>query len=172
MAVSTYAAGFGSVSHATMRPEDLIPTFMEVLDEHREAMIMHYSTTLAHPAQVEDCKNNVGRIDDFLGAVEKRLEDPEYYANECSVYDLEELFDWLGLFAPAYGYFGSHPGDGADFGFWLSEDIECDFDGLRVDETSEVPDDYSGEVLHVNDHGNCTLYVADCGELTEVWAIV
>ncbi|MGH8674178.1 MAG: hypothetical protein ACREVG_07705, partial [Burkholderiales bacterium] len=43
-------------------------------------------------------------------------------------------------------------GDGADFGYWLQD--MTDFDGLRVNDTSEVPSDYSGEVLHVNDHGN------------------
>jgi hypothetical protein len=49
------------------------------------------------------------------------------------------------------------------FQSWMS-DMD-DFDGLRVSDTSEVPDDYSGEVLHVNDHGNATLYVADNGSI-------
>jgi hypothetical protein len=85
---------------------------------------------------------------------------------------LSDLFNALNEFAPAYGYFGAHPGDGADYGFWLHEDWEQDFDGLKVDDTSEVPSDYSGEVLHVSDHGNPTLYVANAGVLTEVWALV
>jgi len=53
----------------------------------------------------------------------------------------------------------------------LSEEFEDDFDGLKVDDLSEVADDYTGEVLHVNDHGNCTLYASESGELKEIWAI-
>ena len=41
---------------------------------------------------------------------------------------------------------------------------------LRVNDTSEVPRGYTGEVLHVNDHGNTTLYTASRGKLTEVWS--
>lgn len=47
-----------------------------------------------------------------------------------------------------------------------------DFDGLRVSDLSEVPDDYTGEVLHVNDHGNMTLYACTDGECSEVWSVV
>jgi len=35
-----------------------------------------------------------------------------------------------------------------------------------------VPADYCGEVLHVNDHGNATLYAAERGQLSEVWSVV
>jgi hypothetical protein len=138
-----YTPSFGSISCGTMLPEDLIPAF-------------EYELNLCntdHP---------------LLKEIDK-LED---YKSEEADEILQELFDALNEYAPAYGYFGSHPGDGADYGFWLSETIEEDFDGLKVDDTSEVPSDYSGEVLHVNDHGNCTLYVADHGKLTEVWAVV
>jgi len=61
---------------------------------------------------------------------------------------------------------------GSYYGFWLSESFEADFDGLKVSDTSEVPADYSGEVLHVNDHGNATLYAASAGALTEIWSVV
>lgn len=38
---------------------------------------------------------------------------------------------------------------------------ECgEFEGLVVDDLSEVPGRFAGEVLHVNDHGNVTLYRA------------
>lgn len=48
-----------------------------------------------------------------------------------------------------------------------------EFDGLVVSDTSEVPADYDGEVLHINDHGNATLYVADGeGNLKEIAAVV
>lgn len=50
--------------------------------------------------------------------------------------------------------------------------IISDFDGLKVEDTSQVSDSYIGEVLHVNDHGNITLYNAKNGKLTEVWSLV
>lgn len=87
----------------------------------------------------------------------------------------ETLFDALQEFAAPYFYFGAHPGDGCDYGFWLVEDVAQqveDNGGLNVSDTSDVPADYSGEVLHVNDHGNPTLYHADKGHLTEIWSLV
>lgn len=71
-----------------------------------------------------------------------------------------------------YFYFGSHVDDGSDFGFWLSEFMIEEFEGLKVEDTSQVSDSYTGEVLHVNDHGNITLYNAKKGKLTEVWSLV
>jgi hypothetical protein len=39
-------------------------------------------------------------------------------------------------------------------------------------ETEYPADDYEGEWLHVNDHGNATLYVRTGGKDKEIWAIV
>lgn len=47
-----------------------------------------------------------------------------------------------------------------------------EFDGLVVSDTSEVPSNFSGEVLHINDHGNATLYGARLGKLVEVASCV
>jgi hypothetical protein len=137
----------GTVSEATMRPEDLIPAYTSEL-------------------------RSLGHRDRALSQIERDMNKRGYYETESCMYDLESLEDMLQEHALPYMYFGSHPGDGADYGFWVSEGIEYDFDGLKVDDTSEVPEDYTGEVLHVNDHGNMTLYTAEKGKLAEVWAIV
>lgn len=163
----------GSVSHGTMLEEDLIPCFIDLLSELNEDR----SLSLPYGASAELTAQYVAeftRLDNLLAEIEQRQQSDDYYESEDASYDLNEvLFNELENFAPPYFYFGAHPGDGSDYGFWLSEDaIECSFDGLRVADLSEVPDDYAGEVLFVNDHGNMSLYVADAGKLSEVWAIV
>lgn len=144
----------GSVSSGTKREEDLIPAFLDALEqlnpERAEQIKREWTDTIAH------CDE------------EAYFEDASTLLNEC-------LFDALNCEAPPYFYFGSHPGDGCDYGFWLVEDLNqqvLDNGGLVVANTSLVPDDWTGEVLHVNDHGNATLYTADNGKLTEVWSVV
>jgi len=43
---------------------------------------------------------------------------------------------------------------------------------LAVDDISEIPEDYTGLVIHVNERGNRTLHQCDNGILTEIWSIV
>jgi len=96
-----------------------------------------------------------------------------YYESDESEWDLDALTDALNEYAPDHFYFGSYPGDGADYGYWLSDSFQDDFDGLKVSDTCDIPAGYVGEVLHVNDHGNMTLYTRGRnGRLYEVWAIV
>lgn len=88
-----------SISTGTVNPEDLIPTFIEAV------------------------KNLYGGDTRWLLEIEKYIEDhPDYYESEESDFDLGELFDTLNELAPEGYYFGAHPGDGADFGFWKIED--------------------------------------------------
>lgn len=142
----------GSVSTATMRSEDLIPAFIDAL---RAQKPLHRK----HRALIRDIESRMGK--------------PGYYDSEDAAYDLNEsLFDALDEYAMPYMYFGSHPGDGSDYGFWLAEYFEDEFDGLKVNDISQVPRGYTGEVLHVNDHGNVTLYAYSRGRGWEVWTFV
>lgn len=130
----------GTVISGTMRNEDLIPTFI--------AEILYY-----------DPNNNLAQ------RIDEKLNDTYDFNSEEAHYDLEDLFEELNEFAEPYIYFGAHPGDGSDYGFWVEFD-----DGIIVSDTSEVPQDYVGYVLHVNDHGNLTLY--DCNgaeQMDELW---
>lgn len=149
-------AEIGSISHATMLAEDLIPCFVDEL-------------------------RRLGCTAPKLDEIETRMEEEEgYYEGEDASYDLNEtLFDLLNEYAPPYCYFGSHPGDGSDYGFWVNDEVYHDTsrfcedkDILGVSDTSEVPTDYEGDVLYVNDHGNATLYWAESGNLLEIWSIV
>ena len=145
----------GSISHGTMRNEDLIPEFVSMLEQFaKKAKNMHHLAL---------CKE-----------ISARMEEDGYFVSEDADYDLnEDLFNALNDYAAPYFYFGSHPGDGSDYGFWLDEDMEDHFDGIKVADLSEVPKDYAGEILMVNDHGNTSLYVkARTQEPREVWALV
>lgn len=83
----------GTVSHGTMREEDLIPAFTDVL----------------------------GVLDPLAAAYVHRICEPEEGSNDPE-FVLEELFDQLDEWAPEGYYFGAHPGDGSDFGFWQNEE--------------------------------------------------
>ena len=154
-----YRTTFGSISSGTMRSEALIPACASQL----ESILRDIPPAERNPDHVA-----------LLKECEHVTECPlpvDWEAEEASEI-VSELFDALNDYAPPYGYFGAHRGDGADYGFWLSEDVLRDFDGLKVSDTADVPADYSGEVLHINDHGNMTLYSAERGKLTEIWSIV
>lgn len=144
----------GTVSHATLRSEDLVPAFAAELRRLRGAL-------------PRDMSNNVraflaGKYDTDHG---------------CDVELVQELEEALQKYAPDYCYFGAHPGDGADFGFWLSEDWQeqAKEDGVKfVSDLSEVSDTFRGLLCVVNDHGNATLYCTDkgVGTLREIWSVV
>ena len=152
-------ASFGDVSTGTLRNEDLLDTFASELEyqltrQPKRFKRAHYRSLI-----------RAARRD-----LVKLAACPEDAATDETAGLVSELQDALGAFAPPYGYFGTHEGDGASFGFYLGS--MDDFEGLRVSDTSEVPRDYRGEVLHVNDHGNVTLYCTTTRGLREVWAVV
>ncbi len=149
MAKKFLYANVGSISSGTMHSEDLIPTFLDELEYY--AKRNHRKEHLA-----------------LVKCIREDMDKPNYFDSDLN----EELFDALQEYALPYFHFGSHPGDGADYGFWLSEDFENEFDGLKVEDTSDVPTGYTGEVLHINDHSNMTLYKCVRGRLYEIWGIV
>ncbi len=158
----------GSVSHGTMREEDLIPAFMSEL--YRLKLVKH------------DFKPDE-TLGTLLKDIESRLYDeddnerPEYYDSEAAHYDLEALFDALDGFSPPYVHFGSHEGDGSDYGYWICFDsIEDDVHAgelERGDETPEPSERPEGSLyLHVNERGNCELYSLEDGAWVSVWSCV
>jgi hypothetical protein len=151
---------FGSVSHGTMRTQDLIPCFVdEILWHDPENEV----------AERIKSRYEVGMLED-----EEDFNPDDYFESEDASYDLnEDLFNELNRLCEdiPYCYFGASEGDGSDYGFWISVD-DFDFDGLKVSDLSEVSDDYNGEILEINDHGNMTLYVKNNEEFEEIWSVV
>ena len=91
-----------SVIRATLRPQDLIPAFLDVIKYTPEYQ------------QVISSNNYEIKV-----IFEPYSDDDERWESEFIHYFLNEnLFDLLNSFAPDGYYFGCHPGDGSDFGFW------------------------------------------------------
>jgi len=160
-------ATFGSISHGTLRTEDLLSTFTSEL----EGLAFLSGDFLSRPENFplrDRLANLIGEAQDAWA------EDGETLADEDRAAEMvDELIDALQQFAPAYGYFGSHPGDGADFGFGVDpESVKEQVEFVSSKEQEWPADDFVGEWLHVNERGNCTLYVRDeSGEDREVWSI-
>ena len=154
----TNQATIGTISHGTLRSEDLLASFSDELRRlvgKDAAAAWPYLSTLTG---ANDCLAEVQESDNEPADAQEII---------------NELADFLSELAPPYCYFGAHPGDGSDFGFWPDFDaIECE--GLpRVEDASELPDGYTGEWLLVNDHGNCTLYTRiTAPEDAESWSCV
>lgn len=153
-------APLGSVSHSTMRTENLLASFADTLEEQVQRNADLWCSAKGR-LQRDEYMTIVGKA----RKLDPESEDADFLLNEV-------LFDALQRFAPPYAYFGSSEGDGSDYGYWLTSEIDDTFDGIKVNSTADVPADYSGEVLFVNDHGNMTLYIANNGELTEIWSVV
>ena len=172
----------GSYSSGTLRDEDLIPVFMDLLAEvdakqakklswEYRKLLYYYTEERIKPYSDEE--------------VEDLNEQASYLINDV-------LFEALGEYCPPYTYFGSHPGDGADFGVWVSDSIEDDVrygELVKIEDLAEL-DEMLAEckipknVLLVNDHGNMTLYTQTAKlsdedteytviiDREEVWSIV
>ena len=89
-----------SLSHGTLLNDDLIPTFEEFLELHA-------------PDVLKEIKSD----EDYYYILEFGR-----YDGETAYWLLDVLFDKLNDLAPEGYYFGAHPGDGSDFGFWQLED--------------------------------------------------
>ena len=104
----------GSVSSGTMRAEDLIPAFMDMLRAYWPAKAVKLESEYANVFAALDDEDNRGKYGFNL---------PDEVAEDAG-WLVEELFDSLDELAPDNCYFGAHPSDGADYGFWYSEDYE------------------------------------------------
>jgi hypothetical protein len=118
----------GYCSHSTLRSCDLLPRLAnhlsialdtievrfenagEQLHEFQQKLCAHYRNLVAQGVEFHEL-NADGYGSAYLDSV-------EIEAREL----ISELFEALDDLSPDNFYFGSHPGDGADFNYW-----ECEF---------------------------------------------
>lgn len=101
----------GTVIRGTNRPEDLIPAFIGALRDRIGAV-------QRDPLCCADLRDCLEPTLNWLSLLEERLGSSGFSdSEECHGW-LEWLRDALNVYAPEGTYFGAHPYDGSDFGFW------------------------------------------------------
>ena len=143
-AVTKTATTEGTVIHGTHRNQDLVPAFLRELyskdeDKARELAALIPSglqgMAMCNHRVLEDMRDEGvdstllrSLADAYFGLLLSNLnsnEDHAWWDSDDVMYLLEDLFDALNDHAPIGCYFGSHPGDGSDFGYWAhDEDYE------------------------------------------------
>ena len=165
------AASFGSVSEGTLKTADLLSAFISEL----EWQVSRNGEFFGRPENFElrdKLANLVGEAQDCFAESGDEIDENKQDEADGVCNDMADvLSDW---FAPAYGYFGAHAGDGADFGFWPQdiEEIKEQVEFASSVESEFPTGEFSGEWLHINERGNCTLYVRENGRDVEIWSLV
>jgi hypothetical protein len=152
-------ASIGSISSGTMREEDLIPSFLwelkQLVSKTKYAKVISgWKRSVINPLDNDEELT------------------PEWYEN-ASYFLNDVLFDALQECAPPFVYFSSHPGDGADYGFWPDMDSLNESENvLKVEAGTTWPKEVKSYdyVAEVSDHGNVTLY--DRRTKKELWSCV
>lgn len=136
----------GTISHGTLRSEDLASAIVSTLrdmDHDDSALLRDLDTIATTP---DDAQGNWEGWDSEI---------------------ISEGIDALQEYAPPYCYVGMHEGNGSNLGCWpmLDSIHEAIRDGelLQISDLSDldnlsIADCDSEYAVHVNDHGNVTLY--------------
>ena len=148
----THKATVGSISHGTLKIDDLLEAFGWEL-QHIEG------ATAEHLALANEARQLAHA---YTFADSDETEDEADRANDL----VDKLTEALNELAPAYCYFSAHEGDGSDFGFWPS--MEAIEELPRVSDPSEVEKHLGEDCAFVNDHGNVTVYSANGAVILEL----
>lgn len=97
----------GTVIHATLRNEDLIPAFREELGRLDRRRLFEFDKQ--NPDALKAC------------TAIRNGEPTDWFSSEDAQWVLDDLMDLLDEYAPHGHVFTVHPGDGSDFGYWPLE---------------------------------------------------
>lgn len=89
-----------TVSHGTARTQDVMPRVLEVLKE-------------IDPSKHKEFLQENPELKKALGK-----DGAEYWNTEDCMFTYDELFNLMDSFSPQGYYFGAHPGDASDIGYW------------------------------------------------------
>lgn len=157
-------AQIGSISHGTLRSEDLIDTFFHEL----ESLVFLNGDYFSKPENFAE-RN---KLNNLIGEAQDAFNDEEELIHDDPFELINALMDALEQFAPPYCTFGAHDGDGSDFGFWPSweaiEELPQIADNSQEAIEAEQSENFSTDVRYLNDHGNTTVYGADGSVLLEL----
>lgn len=155
----------GTISSGTLRLEDLIPALLNELEALR--------LTRAERGTVRQIRRCVDQEGYFDGAMVETgsLGQP---ADADPDDDYAELTTIADNHCPDYCYVGSLEGDGAALGCWPIVPESTDEDVFRsvYYPTDRVATTDRPYWLHVNDHGNATLYRRAGRRWLECWSVV
>ena len=144
----------GSISTGTLKTEDLLPVFT--------ATMRQFLTDNGHKSIYVERAETIIRND--------------FYDMELADELVGTLMDGIQGYCPPFVFFGTLPGDGADFGFWadmerIQETLDAAMDLERNVRNGEwewqLKDE--GVIVNTNDHGNVTVMDMDRKIL---WSIV
>ena len=149
----------GSISHGTLRTQDLLPVFLETF------MALGGNV----PADLE-CGSYIEYLNWPNPATTACDEDDKFWDSEDAMWDMEALMDGLNNLCPPFVYFGTLEGDGSDFGFWPNRDAIEEI--MPLDRNVGEGDDeitIDGVIIQVSDHGNVTVMDID---RNVIWSVV
>lgn len=109
----------GTVSQATMRVQDVLPAIMGVLAEYHPAAFNRIQYDIAFG---EDRRFTQVQASIVYSAICGNDEHSFWDSEFASVILNDDCWDAMQDIAPEGFYFGAHPGDGADYGFWAIEE--------------------------------------------------
>ena len=150
----------GSISHGTLRTQDLLPVFLETF------MALGGNV----PSDLE-CGAYIEYLNWPNPATTACDDEDKFWDSEDAMWDMEALTDGLNNLCPSFVYFGTLEGDGSDFGFWvdwdsMGETIENKHDGFDWE-----PGEYELNSVIVRVHSTVAIDTMDM-DRNVIWAVV
>ena len=104
----------GALIHGTHRSEDLLGALLFALEDIKSPAAARFNAELI--------ELGFGHSMCGVCGMGNREEWPEGFDDDMAQEIIAEMMDALNDHAPDGYYFGAHPGDGSDFGFWACEE--------------------------------------------------